>query len=204
VRPKFLAGRTDQTGWAGRAERSQVGYRQGMKAKQTTKEPGEHENQGSSGAMEYRDEMLEEKMNKMSITKTVEKSECGGSEDDTGGFTQDEAEALEKLLAADETVSGEDSTNGRGSERTDAVTTSTSEVSQVEVSNSGKPSVSDSQRHPRLERQVFVGGLPVDVTSSLFRTWADHVFNGRVINAVLVSWKSSLSALWYVSGRSPD
>jgi len=51
--------------------------------------------------MEHRDEMLEEKMNKMSITKTAEKVQCVGSEDDTGGSTQDEAEALEKFLAAD-------------------------------------------------------------------------------------------------------
>lgn len=38
------------------------------------------------------------------------------------------------------------------------------------------------------EHQVFVGGLPVDVTSTLFRTWADEVFTGHVINAVLVRY----------------
>ena len=46
---------------------------------------------------------------------------------------------------------------------------------------------SEGSRHPRLERQIFVGGLPTDVTNTTFREWADETFAGRVVNAVLVS-----------------
>ncbi|EKX44777.1 hypothetical protein GUITHDRAFT_139405 [Guillardia theta CCMP2712] len=45
---------------------------------------------------------------------------------------------------------------------------------------------SEGSRHPRLERQIFVGGLPTDVTNTTFREWADETFAGRVVNAVLV------------------
>eukprot|EP00960_Hanusia_phi_P049694 759717-Hanusia_phi.AAC.2 len=38
----------------------------------------------------------------------------------------------------------------------------------------------------RLARQVFVGGLPTDVTPPIFREWAEQTFPGRVVNAVLV------------------
>ena len=54
------------------------------------------------------------------------------------------------------------------------------------ATSAGDAKAESGQRHPRLERQVFVGGLPVDVTSTLFRTWADQVFPGHIINAVLV------------------
>eukprot|EP00286_Rhodomonas_abbreviata_P015557 CAMPEP_0181334164 /NCGR_PEP_ID=MMETSP1101-20121128/26096_1 /TAXON_ID=46948 /ORGANISM="Rhodomonas abbreviata, Strain Caron Lab Isolate" /LENGTH=514 /DNA_ID=CAMNT_0023444087 /DNA_START=251 /DNA_END=1795 /DNA_ORIENTATION=- len=40
--------------------------------------------------------------------------------------------------------------------------------------------------HSRLERQIFVGGIPCDVTPPAFRAWADQMFPGRVVNAVLV------------------
>ena len=54
------------------------------------------------------------------------------------------------------------------------------------ATSAGDAKAESGQRHRRLERQVFVGGLPVDVTSTLFRTWADQVFPGHIINAVLV------------------
>ena len=38
----------------------------------------------------------------------------------------------------------------------------------------------------RLSRQIFVGGLPTNVTPPLFREWAEISFPGRVVNAVLV------------------
>ena len=47
----------------------------------------------------------------------------------------------------------------------------------------GKPAHSESSR---LSRQIFVGGLPTNVTPPLFREWAEISFPGRVVNAVLV------------------
>ena len=46
-----------------------------------------------------------------------------------------------------------------------------------------KPAHSESSR---LSRQIFVGGLPTNVTPPLFREWAEISFPGRVVNAVLV------------------
>ena len=126
-------------------------------------------------------EKIEDSMTKLSLGKKE------GGEDDhaEADFTPDEAEALQKLLAADtaQTAPEDGGKDGDGGDEVD------SDAGQADDSSGGtrnnaKPS---DQRHPRLERQVFVGGLPVDVTSTLFRTWADSVFPGRVINAVLVS-----------------
>ena len=129
-------------------------------------------------------EKIEDSMTKLSLGKKE------GGEDDhaEADFTPDEAEALQKLLAADtaQSAPGEDKDRGKDGDGGDE---GDSDAGQADDSSGGtrnnaKPS---DQRHPRLERQVFVGGLPVDVTSTLFRTWADSVFAGRVINAVLVS-----------------
>ena len=113
------------------------------------------------------------------------------------GFTADESEALAKLLAADTAQAarrgagvthGEDGgkDGGKDGDEDDAGASGATQADDPSrgAQNGAK---SSDQRHPRLERQVFVGGLPVDVTSTLFRTWADQVFPGRVINAVLVS-----------------
>jgi hypothetical protein len=105
------------------------------------------------------------------------------------GFTADESEALAKLLAADTAQVAQRGDGEDGSKDRDEESAGASGATQADDPSGGarNGAKSSDQRHPRLERQVFVGGLPVDVTSTLFRTWADQVFPGRVINAVLVS-----------------
>eukprot|EP00802_Teleaulax_amphioxeia_P008801 Tamp_08812.p1 GENE.Tamp_08812~~Tamp_08812.p1 ORF type:complete len:621 (-),score=118.53 Tamp_08812:276-2138(-) len=104
------------------------------------------------------------------------------------GFTADESEALAKLLAADTAQVAQRGDGEDGSKDRDEESAGASGATQADDPSGGarNGAKSSDQRHPRLERQVFVGGLPVDVTSTLFRTWADQVFPGRVINAVLV------------------
>mmetsp|Transcript_11379 Transcript_11379/g.31744 ORF Transcript_11379/g.31744 Transcript_11379/m.31744 type:complete len:252 (+) Transcript_11379:250-1005(+) len=46
---------------------------------------------------------------------------------------------------------------------------------------------------PRLPRQVFVGGLPKDVTQNVLRAWAEKQFAGTALNAVLVVDKETHS-----------
>ena len=106
-----------------------------------------------------------------------------------GSFTSDESEALAKLLAADTAQVAQRGDGEDGSKDRDEDNAGASGATQADDPSGGarNGAKSSDQRHPRLERQVFVGGLPVDVTSTLFRTWADQVFPGRVINAVLVS-----------------
>ena len=122
---------------------------------------------------------IEDKMSKVSLGQSDSRAEGVSTTDSAGDdkeFTADEADALQKLLAADREG------NGRG-ESTDQQNPNPNAGGK---DGDGKAR-EQGQRQPRLERQVFVGGLPVDVTSTLFRTWADQVFQGRVINAVLVS-----------------
>lgn len=129
---------------------------------------------------------IEDKMAKLCLGKAEPEGAvgCAGSaSDDSRELTADEADALQKLLAADrEGRDGGDSADKQGSS-----------PDATGKGGSGKAK-EPGQRQPRLERQVFVGGLPVDVTSSLFRTWADQVFHGRVINAVLVRPPESSSS----------
>lgn len=122
-----------------------------------------------------------------SMTKQRNGNKEGGVDNHAeADLTPDEAEALKKLLASDtsQSASGGDGDGGKEGEGGDEGQQSVA----ADVAQAGTRDSSD-QRHPRLERQVFVGGLPVDVTSTMFRTWADSVFPGRVINAVLVSVK---------------
>eukprot|EP00292_Cryptomonas_paramecium_P034354 CAMPEP_0113676846 /NCGR_PEP_ID=MMETSP0038_2-20120614/8896_1 /TAXON_ID=2898 /ORGANISM="Cryptomonas paramecium" /LENGTH=281 /DNA_ID=CAMNT_0000593973 /DNA_START=91 /DNA_END=936 /DNA_ORIENTATION=- /assembly_acc=CAM_ASM_000170 len=52
---------------------------------------------------------------------------------------------------------------------------------------------SDVKVPSRLSRQVFIGGLPTNVTQSLLRAWAEKTYPGRVVNAVLVVDKKTHS-----------
>eukprot|EP00960_Hanusia_phi_P033822 750655-Hanusia_phi.AAC.1 len=63
---------------------------------------------------------------------------------------------------------------------------------------------SEGNRHPRLERQIFVGGLPTDVTNTTFREWADETFAGRVVNAVLVAEEAARQRLLPFSDRTVE
>lgn len=110
-------------------------------------------------------------------------------------WTPHEAIALKKLLSADarsgSAKQSPDRENGQQNGAGDATNADEScggaQGEGEEADGAPKTGGKSSDRHhPRLERQVFVGGLPVNVTSALFRAWADQVFNGRVINAVLV------------------
>ncbi len=113
---------------------------------------------------------IEDKLGTLSLGKDQNGCEPKGNEDK--GLTEEEAAALQELLDVD----------GEGGQSADKTGAPSSAQGQAGAGKLREP----GQRQPRLERQVFVGGLPVDVTSALFRTWADQVFHGKVINAVLV------------------
>jgi hypothetical protein len=142
-----------------------------------------NENNAGEGGKERGE--IEDRIAKLSIGKG---GEINAGEEE---FTPDEAEALKRLLAADESV-GEASCEAGKGESTEP--SEPGDKGEGESGSRGAEAKSvhrgtggrEGHRHPRLERQVFVGGLPVDVTGSLFRAWAEKVFKNRVINAVLV------------------
>jgi len=120
--------------------------------------------------------VIEDKVATLSLSEDGRARERKSGADKVN-LTDEEAAALQELLD----VGGDERDGGQSADEPGATDGADGQAGDGKSREPG-------QRQPRLERQVFVGGLPVDVTSTLFRTWADQVFHGRVINAVLVRW----------------
>jgi hypothetical protein len=119
---------------------------------------------------------IEDQMTKLKLVNdenALSSLEGTSHEEVADDWTPDEAIALQQLLSAGSAAKGPDE-NGHENGQGDATNAdepcggTQGEGEEPDGANTGGSKSSDKQ-HPRLERQVFVGGLPVNVTSALFR-----------------------------------